>query len=147
MTTNQERADFWIEDLQEIEGGFRIEYTWRYEGYPFVGSGNIDNELEHLSGVKFSPAQTRAIARALWSLVDEGVVNRDSFPDSYLDVVLPAELEPYRVLAQAVRAGLGGLPDHPWIPGADAGPVADAIKALDGGFAKCPQGRYTIAVG
>lgn len=34
-------------------------------------------------------------------------------------------------LADAVRAGLHGLPDHPWIPGACARPVRDALDALE----------------
>lgn len=35
-------------------------------------------------------------------------------------------------LADAVRDGLMGLPDHPWIPGASARPVRDALLLLDG---------------
>lgn len=54
--------------------------------------------------------------------------------DCWIDVALLVQTRVQRLeaLADAVRAGLGGLPDHPWIPGVAAGPVRDALFALDG---------------
>lgn len=46
--------------------------------------------------------------------------------------VLAARSERLEALADAVRNGLCGLPDHPWIPGVSAHPVRDALLALDG---------------
>ncbi len=57
---------------------------------------------------------------------------------------LRAEREAQRLaqleaLAGAVRDGLQGLPNNPWISGAKAKPVRDALLMLDGCFAASPN--------
>lgn len=47
-------------------------------------------------------------------------------------------------LADAVRTGIDGLPDHPWIPGATCKPVRDALLALDGTL---PIRDYSVPIG
>lgn len=53
-----------------------------------VVSTSLTAELAVWSGTGMSERQRRDVARVLWTLVNEGEVERDCFPDSYLDVVL-----------------------------------------------------------
>lgn len=92
MTTSQATLPSCVTEFDSVVwtgAGWAVTWVIREAANTHKVFGcNTDSELEPITGDLPSRRWQRDLARVLWSLVNEGEVERDAFPDSYLDVVL-----------------------------------------------------------
>jgi hypothetical protein len=96
MTTN--RSDQGVSDRAQFDNirtlGRDAHIGWIvtiWRGARGWCDAKLSTELDYAGGEKLSARETRDFARALWSLMYEDEIDRDCFPDEFLDVVLPVD--------------------------------------------------------